>query len=127
MTPTRSSISANISARPLHPWLLLLVSARPLTNPGDANGLGLQIWDVYQPSGNRSIYPARSTMAETVALINSELTEAFNNLKAYEDAGNLENCGFNASRQAHTLPLLSRHAWLLSPATTPQLSPRQNT
>lgn len=66
------------------------------TNPMDANGLGLQIWDTYSPSGNRTTYPARSSMQETLSVLNTELTEAYNNLKAYEDAGNLESCGPNA-------------------------------
>ena len=68
------------------------------TNPMDANGLGLQIWDTYSPSGNRSVYPSRSSMSETLSVLNGELTAAFDNIKAYEDAGNLDNCGPNASR-----------------------------
>lgn len=68
------------------------------TNPMDANGLGLQIWDTYSPSGNRSVYPSRSSMSETLAVLNGELTAAFDNIKAYEDAGNLDNCGPNAIR-----------------------------
>lgn len=66
------------------------------TNPSDANSLGLQIWDTYSPSGNRSVYPSRSSMSETLSVLNGELTAAFDNIKAYEDAGNLDNCGPNA-------------------------------
>lgn len=68
------------------------------TNPSNANGLGFQIWDVYQPSGDRSTYPARSSMSESLSQLNGDLANAFTNIKAYEDAGNLENCGPNASR-----------------------------
>lgn len=73
-------------------WFLL----DRFSKPGDNNYYGFQIWDVYNPSGNRSSYPARATMAESITKLNSELNEAFNNLKAWEDAGNLDNCGPNA-------------------------------
>lgn len=90
------------------------------TNPQDANSLGLQIWDTYSPSGNRSVYPSRSSMAETIALINTELTEAFNDMKAYEDAGNLDNCGPNAIRLSSyaVAALQSRFALLTGDNTT---------
>lgn len=66
--------------------------------PSDANSLGVQLWLEYSPSGDRSTYPGRSSMSESLAQINGDLNNAFSNLKAYEDAGHLDYCGPNASR-----------------------------
>ena len=59
----------------------------------DKPGLGVQIFSDYNPSPDRSTYPARSTMNETLAFINQDLTDALNAMVAYEasspDAGRL--------------------------------------
>lgn len=56
------------------------------TDPAkEHTGLPLQV--TYNPTGNASIYPDRSTLAETFALIESDLTDAYNGLKAYEATG----------------------------------------
>lgn len=59
---------------------------------GDTPALGICIKKEYNPSGDSSTYPGRSTLNETLAFINEDLTDAYNALKAYEDAGNVENC-----------------------------------
>ena len=46
---------------------------------------GLPIVLVYSPSANRGSYPGRSTLQETVNQINTDLTEAYDAVKAYED------------------------------------------
>lgn len=50
----------------------------------DEAGLGVQIVTQYAPTGDTSKYPGRSTMNETFALINADLAEAYDGLKAYE-------------------------------------------
>ncbi len=45
---------------------------------------GLPIVTVYNPTGDTSQYPSRSTMAETFELIENDLTDAYNALVAYE-------------------------------------------
>lgn len=54
--------------------------------------LGLQLVTVYNPSTDRSTYPGRSTMAETIKLINTDLNDAYNGLAEYEatDKSNLK-------------------------------------
>ncbi len=59
---------------------------------GDEVGKGLQLVTKYDPTGDTSKYPGRSTMNEAIAQIKNDLTRAYDGLKAYEDAGNLENC-----------------------------------
>ena len=55
---------------------------------GDTEGLGLQLVTVYNPDGDTSKYPGRSSMNATLELINGDLLDAFNGLQAYEKAGN---------------------------------------
>lgn len=57
--------------------------------------LGLPLVYEFAPSGNPGSYPARSTMAETLDRINTDLTDAYNALKAYEATDN-SNCAPNA-------------------------------
>ncbi|MDE5607988.1 MAG: RagB/SusD family nutrient uptake outer membrane protein [Muribaculaceae bacterium] len=54
----------------------------------DQEGLGLCLVKVYNPDGNPSSYPGRSSMNETISFIEGDLEAAFTALKAYEDAGN---------------------------------------
>lgn len=58
---------------------------------GDTPALGLQLVTVYDPTGDTSKYPGRSTMNETLTLIDQDLTDAYTALKAYEDLGYVEN------------------------------------
>lgn len=53
-----------------------------------ANGMGVQLVTAYFPTADRSKYPARSTQAETYALIDSDLEAANKGFQAYEAAGN---------------------------------------
>ena len=48
---------------------------------------GMPIVTEYNPTGNISSYPARSTMAETYKLIEDDLNDAYTGLKAAEDKG----------------------------------------
>lgn len=68
----------------------------------DQVGLGLQLVTTYEPTGDVSKYPGRSSMNETVELINNDLTDAFDLLSAYEKIDN-SNCVSNA-------PYLSSYA-----------------
>ena len=45
---------------------------------------GLPLVTVYNPTGDVGSYPSRSTMAETFALIESDLTDAYDAIKEYE-------------------------------------------
>lgn len=62
----------------------------------DAPAKGIQIALHYYPTSDRSSYPGRSTLNETVEVINNDLSEAYSALKAYEDAGNISQCAPNA-------------------------------
>lgn len=66
------------------------------TDPNAAHS-GAQLTTVYNPSGDISTYPDRSTLAETYALIESDLQNAYTRLKAYEAAGNTDNLKPNAN------------------------------
>lgn len=46
---------------------------------------GLPLVTVFNPTGDIAAYPGRSTMAETFALIDQDLKDAYDGLKAYED------------------------------------------
>jgi len=52
---------------------------------GDEPNLGLPIVTVYHPTADRGSYAGRSTMNQTYALIEQDLTDAYNGLKEYED------------------------------------------
>ena len=49
-----------------------------------AKATGMPIVTSYDPSGDVDKYPSRSTLKETYDLIEKDLADAFNNLKAYE-------------------------------------------
>ncbi len=55
------------------------------TPSAEHSGVPLQL--VYNPSGNASTYPDRSTLDETYAQIEADLADAFTGLKAYEASG----------------------------------------
>lgn len=51
-------------------------------------GRGLPLVTVYNPTGDSSKYPGRSTQDETYKLINDDLTDAYNALLEYEKSDN---------------------------------------
>lgn len=51
---------------------------------GSKEGMGLPIVTTYDPTGDSSKYPGRSTQDETYKFINDDLTDAFNGLTLYE-------------------------------------------
>lgn len=50
-------------------------------------GLGCQLVTVYEPTGDTSKYPGRSSMDETLKLINDDLADAFSCLEEYQADG----------------------------------------
>lgn len=58
----------------------------------NAAASGVPIVTVFNPSGESSTYPGRSTLAEVYALIDQDLADSYAGLKAYEaeDASNLQ-------------------------------------
>lgn len=58
-------------------------------------GKGIQLVTKYAPTADESTYPGRSTMAETLKMISDDLTDAYNDLVAYEQK-NAEYCAPNA-------------------------------
>ena len=63
---------------------------------GDQEGLGLQLVTRYEPTGDTSKYPGRSSQNVTLKLINEDLTTAFNGLVEYEKYDD-DNCVSNAN------------------------------
>ena len=55
---------------------------------GDVAAKGLPIVTEFNPTGDVAAYPGRSTMNETLELINEDLKEAYTGLKAYEEGAN---------------------------------------
>lgn len=53
---------------------------------GDQPALGLPLVSEYYPTADRSLYPGRSTMNETLDFINADLDAALTGLLAYESA-----------------------------------------
>lgn len=54
---------------------------------GSTPAKGLPLVTVYNPTGDTSKYPGRSTQDETYTLVESDLTDAYNALKEYEASG----------------------------------------
>ena len=80
----------------------------------DVDGLGLQIVEKFEPSGNRSSYVGRSSIAKTVAYINGELEQAYNLIKAYETNVSAQYCAPNAARvSSYTVAALQARFALL--------------
>lgn len=63
---------------------------------GAQEGLGLSIVEKFNPTGDTSAYPGRSSMDAVISLIDSDLTAALSAIEAYEKAGHTENCAPNA-------------------------------
>lgn len=61
----------------------------------DQEGLGLQLITKYDPTGDTSKYPGRSSMNKTIELINTDLAEAFDAMTEYEKIDD-SNCAPNA-------------------------------
>lgn len=53
---------------------------------GDVAAKGLPIVTVFNPTGDIATYPGRSTMNETLELIDQDLEDAYDGLKAYEES-----------------------------------------
>lgn len=80
----------------------------------DQEGLGCQIVLTYNPTGDTSSYPARSSMKETMRVINEDLADAYAALKEYEQIDN-SNCAPNASYlSSYTVAALQARVALLS-------------
>lgn len=62
----------------------------------DQEGLGLQLVSTYDPTGDTSKYPGRSSMKVSIEFINADLTDAFNAMVEFEKTDN-SNCAPNAS------------------------------
>lgn len=56
----------------------------------DKPGLGVQIFEDYNPSPDRSTYPGRATMNETLAFINRDLSDALTAMQEYEKSEKAE-------------------------------------
>lgn len=72
------------------------------SSKADQEGLGLSLVTVYDPTGDTSKYPGRSSMNDAFQLIEDDLDYAYNALVAYEQTDN-SNCMPNA-------PYLSSYA-----------------
>lgn len=76
--------------------------------------LGLPLVTVYDPTSDRNTYKGRSTMAETFQLIDEDLRIAFDNLAAWEDAGNTAAVTQNSAFiSTYTVEALQARAALL--------------
>ncbi len=53
----------------------------------DVEGKGLQLVDKYNPTGNTETYPGRSSLRASIDFINTDLSEAYTAIKAYETSG----------------------------------------
>lgn len=65
------------------------------TNDAKSKGdtsLGLQLVSVYEPTGDSSKYPGRSSLKESIEFIQRDLTEAFDGLTEYEKNVTDEQC-----------------------------------
>lgn len=65
------------------------------TNDAVSNGetsLGLQIVTTYDPTGDSSKYPGRSSLKASIEFIENDLTDAFNGLSEYETTVNDQQC-----------------------------------
>lgn len=69
-------------------WLADHFCASYTAETGDTPALGLPLVTYYNPTGDRSKYPGRSTQNETYALIEQDLSEAYAALAAYEQLDN---------------------------------------
>lgn len=65
-------------------WLMDHFCEKYSSETAQAAHKGLPLVTVYHPTGDSSTYPARSTQDETYALIDQDLTDAYNALIAFE-------------------------------------------
>ncbi len=80
---------------------------------GDKEGLGLPIVTVYNPTGDRSKYPGRSSMNDTYVFIEQDLTDAYAALAAYEEDDNSACAPNSAYVSTYTVDALSARLALL--------------
>ena len=69
-------------------WLMDHYCQAYSSDKGDQEGLGLSIVERFNPTGDTSSYPGRSSMNDVLSLIDSDLTAALDALTEYENAGN---------------------------------------
>ena len=69
-------------------WLMDRFCQDYTPDKADTPALGLQLVTKFEPTGDSSTYPGRSTFAETLKRINDDLTDAFNGLAAFEQVSN---------------------------------------
>ena len=72
-------------------WLMDHYCQAYSSDKGDQEGLGLSIVERFNPTGDTSSYPGRSSMNDVLSLIDSDLTAALDALTEYENAGKKEN------------------------------------
>jgi len=85
-------------ARAYYFWFLLdKFCETPSATNLDTPAKGVQIVTEYHPTADRGSYPGRSTIRETIKLINDDLNAAYADIKAYETAGHTEYVGPNAA------------------------------
>lgn len=85
-------------ARAYYFWFLLdKFCETPSATNLDTPAKGVQIVTEYHPTADRGSYPGRSTIRETIKLINDDLDAAYADIKAYETAGHMEYVGPNAA------------------------------
>lgn len=65
-------------------WLMDHYCEAYTSATAQAAGKGLPLVTIYNPSGDNSRYPGRSTQDDTYSLINGDLTDAYNALVEYE-------------------------------------------
>lgn len=65
-------------------WLMERFCVKYSSESAQAAHKGLPLVTVYHPTGNVSLYPARSTQDETYVLIDKDLTDAYNALIEFE-------------------------------------------
>lgn len=85
-------------ARAYYYWFLLdKFCETPSSSNLDTPAKGCQLVTEYHPTADRGSYPGRSTIRETISLINGDLADAYTDIKAYENAGHMEYVGPNAA------------------------------
>lgn len=80
---------------------------------GSTPHLGLPIVTKYNPTGDISVYPDRSTLDETYALIESDLEKAYDGLKAYEEGDDTELAPMAAYLSSYTVEAMQARVALV--------------
>lgn len=70
-------------------WMMDRYCQQYTADKGDTPALGLPLVTKFAPSGNSGTYPGRSTMNETLKLINDDLDKAYTGLSTYQNPKNI--------------------------------------